>query len=185
MSIKEDINSIKKDIGAEEQFLEGLIKSERFVNKYKKPLIFIATLLILGAIGYASYIKIQENRLLKSNEIFAKLTKNTNDKALQEELKNLNPTLHEVFLFSQIVKNDDKNMQENFIKNSKNDILKDIISYQNNKNSSILQDLQNLMSGYELLKKGKKEEAMQKFSFISFSSPLQNIVKNLKHYVGK
>ena len=36
LAIKDDIDSIKRDLSAEEQFLENAIKGERFIKKYKK-----------------------------------------------------------------------------------------------------------------------------------------------------
>ena len=36
MAIKDDIDSIKEELNTQEQFLENIIKSERFLKKYKK-----------------------------------------------------------------------------------------------------------------------------------------------------
>ncbi|MBF0984133.1 MAG: hypothetical protein HXK63_03205, partial [Campylobacter sp.] len=52
MALKDDIESVKKEIGTEEQFLESVIKSEIFVRRYKKPLIFLAAILIVVFVGY-------------------------------------------------------------------------------------------------------------------------------------
>ncbi|WNY98242.1 hypothetical protein SUSP_000660 [Sulfurospirillum sp. 'SP'] len=36
MGLKENIKAVKEEISTEEQFLEGMIKSERFFNRNKK-----------------------------------------------------------------------------------------------------------------------------------------------------
>ena len=52
MAIKDDIDSIKEELNTQEQFLENIIKSERFFKKYKKIIIGAVVLGIVGAAGY-------------------------------------------------------------------------------------------------------------------------------------
>ena len=62
MAIKDDIDSIKEELNTQEQFLENIIKSERFFKKYKKIIIAVAVLGVVGTAGY--YI----NGVLKEKE---------------------------------------------------------------------------------------------------------------------
>ena len=52
MAIKDDIDSIKEELNTQEQFLENIIKSERFFKKYKKIIIGAVVLGIVGSAGY-------------------------------------------------------------------------------------------------------------------------------------
>ena len=52
MAIKDDIDSIKEELNTQEQFLENIIKSERFFKKYKKIIIAIAVLGVVSTAGY-------------------------------------------------------------------------------------------------------------------------------------
>ena len=51
MAIKDDIDSIKEELNTQEQFLENIIKSERFFKKYKKIIIGALALGVIGAAG--------------------------------------------------------------------------------------------------------------------------------------
>ena len=65
MAIKDDIDSIKEELNTQEQFLENIIKSERFLKKYKKIIIAVAVLGVVSTAGY--YI----NGVLKEKEFKA------------------------------------------------------------------------------------------------------------------
>ena len=52
MAIKDDIDSIKEELNTQEQFLENIIKSERFFKKYKKIIIAVAVLGVVSTAGY-------------------------------------------------------------------------------------------------------------------------------------
>ena len=79
MAIKDDINSIKEELNTQEQFLENMIKSERFFKKYSK---FIITAVILGAIGAIGYYvndALKEKDFKAANAAYAKLILNPKD----------------------------------------------------------------------------------------------------------
>ena len=65
MAIKDDIDSIKEELNTQEQFLENIIKSERFFKKYKKIIIGAVVLGIVGAAGY--YINGAKCRICKTD----------------------------------------------------------------------------------------------------------------------
>ncbi len=196
MSIKEDIKAVKEEITAEEQFLETVIKSERFLKKYKKPLIAAASVIIAAFLIYAGYNFIKERNFRLSNEAYLTLQKNPNDKEALATLKEKNPNLYMVFLFHQALQQNTPEAFEKVLGALKDDNLKDIALYQiaslkADKNEldsyamrkeAILKDFALLDEGYLLFKEGKIKEGKEKLSMISLSSPLQGLVQSLNHY---
>ena len=192
MSLKENINSIKEEIGAEEQFLESVIKGERFYKKYKKQILASVVFVVLFSVGYVGYDFIKQRSLKVSNEAYEKLLKTPSDKDALNILKDKNPKLYDVFLFQEAVKKNSIQELENLSKNDSDELLSDLSKYQLGqlKNSKVVQSkLLNgfslLEEGFDLLKEGKITEAKLKFAQIDSNSPLSKIVKNLEHYQGK
>ena len=190
MSVKENIEVIKNALKGEEKFLEGAIKAEKFLKKYKSKLLFGGAL-IIGVVGYSivnTYV--EENNLVDSNEAYLQLLANPNDNKSLAVLKEKNSNLYELFVVQNAIKNSDtKVLASNF--NDK--FLRDISAYQLaviEKNPSLYtgtsftvqQDLATILEAYELIKNGKVEEGHRKLSFISLNSPVQNIAKSLLHY---
>ncbi len=192
MSLKENINSIKEEIGAEEQFLESIIKGERFYKKYKRQIQAGVVLLVLFAVGYTGYGIIKDRNLRISNEAYEILIKTPDNKEALDLLMDKNPSLHRVFLFQEAIKKSDIKKLEELARNRENELLSDLSKYQleqlkNSKvvDSNLLNGLSLLEEGFDLLKSGKISEAKLKFAQIDPNSPLSKIVKNLEHYQGK
>lgn len=186
LALRDDIKGIKQELGSEEQFLENIIRSERFVKKYKKPLLSLAVLLIFAAIGYYGYKFVDDRNHQKANIAYAKLISNPNDLGAQDELKSLDKNLFALFEFKKAVDgNDTKKLQELATLNDIDPILSSIIRYKAGEGSGeILATYSYLMKGYELLKEDKIEAANAEFAKIPINSPLNQIVQNLKHYNG-
>ena len=185
MAIKEDLTQIKQEIGAQEQFLESMIKGERFFRKYKKFMIIAIIVAVIAIIGFYSNKIINDNRIEDANLAYSKLILNPNDANALSILKEKEPNLYALFSLQQkIDKNDTNGIRE--IANLKvNPIVKDIILSQNgNANNQILSEYSTLLKGFELLKQNKIKEANDEFNKISLDSQLQTLVKNLKHYQG-
>ena len=87
LALKDDIEGVKKEIGTEEQFLESIIKSELFIKKYKKPIIALVAIAILGFVGYYGNLFLENRRIDSANALYSELLKNPNDDAKKAELK--------------------------------------------------------------------------------------------------
>lgn len=192
MSLKENLDGIKQEIGAEEQFLESVIKTEIFYKKYKRQVQFGVALLVIVAIGYTSFNYMQQRNLRLSNVAYEKLLLNPKDNDALLTLKNKNKALYNAYLFRIAISKNDTAKLEELSKNKNENFLADLSSYQlsqikNSKevNSELLKGFALLESGYDLLKEGKIAQAQLKFAQISTNSPLYKIVKNLSHYQGK
>ena len=185
MALKDDIAGIKQEIGTEEQFLESIIKSELFIKKYKKPLLGLVAILILGFVGYYGNLFFENKRIDSANAIYNELLKNPNDNAKKDELKSKDINLYAVFELKNSLKNGDNAKLDELANLSNIDpLLKEIINLQNGKQGVLLEDYNNFINGYELLKSGKFDAAEVEFNKIPADSPFKQMVVNLKHYNG-
>ncbi|MFW9618218.1 MAG: hypothetical protein ACMV1K_08780 [Sulfurospirillum sp.] len=191
MGLKENIKAVKEEISTEEQFLEGMIKSERFFNRNKKYIISALVLLALGAGGYAINDVMASQRLKVSNAAYQALLKDANNSAALETLKAKNPKLYAMYTFETALAKGDIEVLTQVSLSKDNPILADLATYQlsqldanKSPKGELLSGMVLLQEGYELLKEKKVEEARLKFAQIETNSPLKQIAKNLEHYQG-
>jgi len=185
LAIKEDLTEIKKEIDAQEQFLESMIKGERFFKKYKTLLIIVCAAAIVAAVGFYTSKILNDNRVEEANLAYSKLILNPNDANALSVLKEKEPNMYALFSLGQMLdKNDTKGISE-LANLQVNPIVKEIIlSQAGGANSEILKEYSALLKGFELLKENKIKEANDEFNKIALDSQLQTLVKNLKHYQG-
>ena len=191
MGLKENIKAVKEEISTEEQFLEGMIKSERFFNRNKKYIISALVLLALGAGGYAINDVMASQRLKVSNAAYQALLKDANNTAALGTLKAKNPKLYAMYTFETALAKGDIEALTQVSLSKDNPILADLATYQlsqldanKSPKGELLSGMVLLQEGYELLKEKKVEEARLKFAQIETNSPLKQIAKNLEHYQG-
>jgi len=186
VAIKENINAIKQELSTEEQFLESMIKGERFFKKYKWPLAIGASVLIIALIGYTVFNSLEQKRIADANKAYQTLLQNPNDKDALKALKDAKTPLYATFLTKKALESNDKEALEAVLASDADRLLKDLASYQlTGKNDGLLSNLSALQEGYLKLEAGDIDGANAAFSKIELTSPLQNIVKNLQHYQGK
>lgn len=184
MALKDDIAGIKQEIGTEEQFLESIIKSELFIKKYKKPLLGLVAILVLGFVGYYGNLFFENKRIDSANALYNELLKNPNDNAKKDELKSKDLNLYAVFELKNSLKNGDNAKLDELANSNIDPLLKEIINLQNGKQGVLLEDYNSFINGYELLKSGKFDAAEVEFNKIPADSPFKQMVVNLKHYNG-
>lgn len=191
MGLTENIKAVKEEISTEEQFLEGMIKSERFLKRNKKYIIAIGVLFLAGAGGYAINDMMAKERLKASNEAYQVLLKDANNTTALETLKQKNPKLYGMFLFEKALQTGNIDALKTVAESKDNPILADVAAYQLAQldanatlKGELLSGLVLLQEGYNLLKEKKVEEARLKFAQIEANSPLKHVAKNLEHYQG-
>jgi len=192
LSIKENLDAVKKEIGTEEQFLEGLIKSEWFFKKYKKSIIYVAVLLIVGGVSYSVNDMMITDNLQSSNQAYSKLLTNPNDTESLNILKEKNERLYSFYRFQVALKANDVVVLKELSTYKNDPVIADLASYQLSgleetkmQNSKLLKGFNLLQNGYDLILQDKVEEAKLQFAQIDLNSPLKNISNNLEHYQGK
>ena len=185
MAIKDDIDSIKEELNTQEQFLENIIKSERFFKKYKKIIIGAVVLGVIGAAGYYINGALKEKEFKAANAAYAKLILNPKDEQAKAELKQKDASLYALYEFKRAVDNNDTNALKSLANEQIDPLLKDIVKSQINEHSGqILTSYKAVVRGYELMKENKIDEAKNEFKKVPLNSQLQSIVKNLEHYQG-
>ncbi len=192
MSLKDNVNVIKEELSAEEQFLESVIKAEGFWKKYKKIFIALAVIVLVGLFAKVAMDYIHESNLKASNSAYSALLKDSKDADALATLKSKNPKLYELYLFKTSMHSGDVAQLEKSQSSLTDPILKDLLHYQIGSlkkkptaaDAGIAKELALLEEGYLLLQANKIKEADAKFAQISSSSSLQGLVKNLKHYRG-
>ena len=186
MALKENLNAIKQELSTQEQFLEGMIKSERFFKKYKWVLAGIVAVAVLFGAFYAITDTVKKNRLTQANLAYRTLLINPQDAAALEKLKASSPSLYATYRTKLAFESSDIQALEAVLASDVDVLLRDLASYQlSGVSEGLLANLAALQQGYELLQEGKVAEARSAFALISMTSPLQSVVKNLEHFQGE
>lgn len=195
MGVKDNIEFLKEEISNEEKMLEQIIKVERFYKKYKKPLLSILVILIVGGVGYGLYNLKESYDIKVSNEAYLNLLKNPNSKKDLKVLKDKNQKLYLVYLFQKAIKKSDtdelkkiasKNIFpiSNLAKYQYAAILKnkkDLQNYEYNQNA-LLKDIAILDEAFLLYKEKNVKEAREKLNLIDEKSLIYPYAKFLLHY---
>ncbi|MEO1937360.1 MAG: hypothetical protein ABGW85_01860, partial [Sulfurimonas sp.] len=105
MSLKENIEMVKDELNSEEKFFEKAVMTEKFVKKYKKAIIGSIIAIVLVVTADIAYTINEQNRIESANEKLALLAQNPNDTVALSRLENLSPQLHDVWLYSQAIAN--------------------------------------------------------------------------------
>jgi len=191
LAIKDDISAIKEELNAEEQFLESMIRGERFFKKYKILIISFVTVIVVGTIGYNINNYLIKQNLIKTNEAYNNLLQNPKNEESLAILKAKNPKLLAILEIKKEMNKNQKvttviddeilNSLKTYYNASKSGKIEALAEYQNSENA-LLKDFATLQEGYLFLKQKNKETANIKFSQIPLNSSLINIVTALKHY---
>ena len=195
MSLKENIELVKDELNSEEKFFEKAVMTEKFVKKYKKPLIGAVVAIVLVVVANLGYQASEQNRIESANETLAQLQKNPADEIALARLQSLSPALHDVWLYSQAIAQ--KNAAElEKLKSSKALLVNDVAEYEaaeykedlaslenySEKQNAIYKDLAMVMSAVILMNEGKVDEAHNKLEMIGIDSPLAQVASALSHY---
>ncbi len=186
---------VREELNAEEQFFEQAVKTERFVKKYKKPLIGLvvaAGLIVAGTAGYDAYTA---SKRAAANEAFLALQKNPSDAAAADTLQAEAPLLYDAWRLSVAVKNADvKTLQA--LGNSGAPEVADISRYE----AAALEENAPALDGYAagntpiyremalideavlLIRDGKVGEAHRRLQMIDSASPVYPLATALMHY---
>ena len=186
MSLKDNIDYVKKEISTEESFMESFFKIEKLYKKYKSTLIIILSVAIVGTIGYyiSNYINLQNK--IAANTAFNQLLANPNDKEASAVLQEKNPKLYEITLF---MKNTSASNEVEFLKElslysqaiKEEDVAK-LTSVTQNQNF-LLKDFALFNKALILVQKQQYKEAKETVKQIPESSNLNVLVQMLEHYL--
>jgi len=195
LSLKNDLDMVKEELSSEEKFFEKAVVTEKFVKKYKKLLIGSVIAIVVVVVGDVAYEANKQHTITLANETLATLMKNPNDKAQVDVLGTLSPALHDVWLYSQAIANNDVKELEK-LKSSKALVVGDLASYESaqrsanvaqldtytTKQNGIYKDLAQVQLAVILMNDGKIDEAHEKLKMVGINSPLAKLSQALMHY---
>ena len=195
MSLKNDIEMVKEELSSEEKFFEKAVVTEKFVKKYKKLIIGSVVAIVIVVVADIGYEANKQHTLNLANETLASLEKNPKDTIQADKLRTLSPQLHDVWLYSQaIVDNDIKILEE--LKSSKANFVGDLSFYEaaqrsddksqlesySQKQGAVYKDLAQVQLAVLLMNEGKIDEAHEKLNMVNINSPLAQLSQALMHY---
>ena len=196
MGTKENIEYIKNELSSDEKILEELIKTERFLKKYKKPLIGAFAALIIGIAGYGGYEWKRSWDLQRANAIYLQLLQSP-QAVLEEELAQKDHHLYELYLYQKAVHNKDVKLLEKLTK-SEDPLIAELARYHlaalsrdTKKLRSVilahnmLQDLAVVDEAYILDKQGQSKKARKELANIQKSSVVFDVAQLLQHFGAK
>ncbi len=186
MSLKDDINGVKKELSAQESFLESFLKLEIFYKKYKKTIIGAIVILVLATIGYYVNDYIQTNKKIEVNKHFNAVLNDPNNTTALEALKKQDTQLYDIAMMMQ---NKSEKVDNRFL-NQLLQYTQAIKEKSTTKLSSVTQNQEFLLKDFALLnkaileaKQGKYKEAKSSLAMIPKDSDIQSIAQMLEQYL--
>lgn len=186
MSIKDDVKYVKTELSGDEKVLESVFKLESLYKKYKIVIWGVVGAALLFFVVTTGLSAVRQSKLETANQALLTLQNNPNDTEALSVLKENNPALHEVYIFSQAAKRKDiKRLAD--ISESKNDIIADMSRYtvgaieKKPVDSKLYTELVYLEEAYIKIKAGDMQEAKSKLALIDGDSSLSMLAKLLEH----
>jgi hypothetical protein len=186
VSIKDDVNYVKKELSGDEKVLESAFKLESLYKKYKFQLWGVAAALILFFGGQAVMTAMHEAKLVKANEAFLTLQSKSDDANALKILKENNPALLELYTYAQAVKKEDIKALES-LASSQNNVIADASGYtagvlsKKPVDSKLYKEMALFEEAYLAIVAGDTKTAQNKLELIDERSPLSVITQFLKH----
>lgn len=186
MSIKDDVNYVKKELSGDEKVLESAFKLESLYKKYKFQMWGVAAALILFFGGQSVMTALHEAKLVKANEAFLTLQSKSDDANALKVLKENNPALLELYTYAQAVKKEDIKTLES-LASSNNNVIADASGYtagvlsKKPVDSKLYKEMALFEEAYLAIVAGDIETAKNKLELIDERSPLSVITQFLKH----
>jgi hypothetical protein len=186
VSIKDDVNYVKKELSGDEKVLESAFKLESLYKKYKFQLWGVAAALILFFGGQAVMTAMHEAKLVKANEAFLTLQSKSDDANALKILKENNPALLELYTYAQAVKKEDIKALES-LASSQNNVIADASGYtagvlsKKPVDSKLYKEMALFEEAYLAIVAGDTKTAQNKLELIDERSPLSVIAQFLKH----
>ncbi len=184
MSLKENVDYIKQEIGTEEKFLEGFVKFERIYKKYKFVIISSCVSIALLVVGVYTKDYLDNENKLKANEAYNKLLSDPANTVALATLKDTNIELYNI-----VTSKGESKVQMPY--------LKELAAYSKAMEESNIKALDTLIMNPEFIlkeyaifnkallqaKNGDYVSAKETLKLISKDSQVAKLSDSLKHYL--
>jgi hypothetical protein len=190
VSIKDDVNYVKKELSGDEKVLESAFKLETLYKKHKFKIWGVVIALIVFFAGNAIQESMHEAKLVKANEAFVALQVNADDASALKILKENNLALFELFSYANAAKKEDIKTLE-ALASSTNTVISDASAYtagvlkRKPVDSALYNEMSLFQEAYVAIGAGDKKTAKAKLELIDERSPLSVITGFLKHSLIK
>lgn len=187
MSLKENVDYVKKEISTEETFLESFLKLENFYKKYKMAIFGTVGVAIIAVIGLNVKSYMDEQNLIASNEAFNIVLNDPNNKEALDTLQSTNKKLYALAMY----KNDQsKAIELDFFKELQT-YFEAIKAQDTNQISSATQSQKFLLKDFAIFNKalieaknGQYNKSKESLKLISQTSDIASLVKMLEHHLA-
>lgn len=195
MSLKENITMVKEELSTEEQFFEQAVRTERFVKKYKKPLIGLLAAIVVIVIAWAAYDAYEASGRDAANQAYMTLQENPDDAQAQQVLQAKAPLLYDAWRMAAALKKGDAETLRALADSPAPEVADmsaysaavleqsggDLAGYAYRQNS-FFKDMALIDEAVLLIGEGKASEAQRRLKMIDISSPAAPLAEALGHY---
>jgi len=186
VSIKDDVNYVKKELSGDEKILESAFKIEELYKKYKFVIWGVVAAIILAFAGKTAMDAMHEAKLADANNAFLTLQTKPDDTEALQTLKAKNPALFELFSYAQAVKNQDVKAL-NGLAGSSSAVIADSSKYvaatleNKSSDSKLYKEMALLEAAYLSIKAGDIKSAKAKLELIDERSSFSMLASLLMH----
>jgi len=177
--------SIKEELKQDEELLVKVFQLEKFIKKYKKPLIAILAIAAAILIGTSVYSYYTTQQAIKANNALSELMQNPNNKEALEIVK-ANPKLYDLYKLQkgEIESISSKELEEikAYEEAMKKGTIEALEGYLNNPNYKILKNPVRVALIRLYLQKGDRQKAINLANQINVNSKYKEIATYLIHY---
>ena len=198
MSLKENMQALKVELNSEEKFFESAVITERFIKKYKKPMIASVVVLLLVIAGSVVYQMVNDSKIERANQALNTLLMNPSDQNALKELSSQGGSLYELYSLSRALRDSDVKALKT-LEGAHSTEIADIASYEHavlshddraldaytKKQGSIYQDLAIVELAVLAIQKGDVVSARSSLSSIKEDSAVYPLAQMLNHYGAK
>jgi len=195
VSLKENISMVKEELNTEEQFFEQAVKTERFVKKYKKPLLAAVAATVLAVAGTAAYNAYGASKRDAANAAYMTLQTDPANAAAQATLKADAPKLYAAWMMAEAIKNGDVKALQGLASSPAAEVA-DVSSYEaaalaknaealgsySYRQGALYKEMALIDEAVLLMQSGKSDEAHRRLQMIGEQSPLAPLAEALSHY---
>jgi H+/gluconate symporter-like permease len=187
MSLKENIDYMKTELTAQEQFIENFVKAEKVFKKYKTLILGTFIGIVILIIAMFGYDYMDEQNKIKANLAFTEFLKDKNNEQALQTIKANNKNLYEiamhikdenhipeVAIFKEIA------MFQNAVKNGDTKTIDSLLS----NNNFLFKDYAVVIKAIQAIKADDLKSAEQTIKMLPKDSMSSDLASLLEHYIA-
>jgi hypothetical protein len=187
MSLKENIDYMKTELTAQEQFIENFVKAEKIFKKYKMLIFGALVGIVILIIAMFGYDYMDEQKKIKANIAFNEFLIDTNNEKAIATLKDNSKNLYEIAMYIK-----DENhipdvavfkeiaMFQNAVKNGDTKTIDSLLS----NNNFLFKDYAVVIKALQAIKADDLKLAEQTIKMLPKDSMSGDLASLLEHYIA-